>query len=411
VTATKKLIEGERVPERLDSDRKTRVERLLETITNISSTLDINSLLDVVLQAVLDLTDCEASSILFLDSAGGHLYFAAATGPNPPDKDTLIPVDTSLAGWVLRESKPLIVKDAADDDRYFADIEHYTNLETHNLVAVPLIGKRESIGSLEAVNKKDGGDFDDIDMLMLEALAAQASVAIENARLFQQTDLIAEFMHELKTPLLALTAASEILSRDSDSLSLKHRELFEMVERETAHLSQMAQEFLELARLESGRTQLIYEDVDLGELVAEVVRLEEPQATSRNIDLEMNIPVETRLISGDRGKLKRVLVNLVSNAVKYNVEYGTVAVNLQMANGSAIIEVSDTGPGIPDEDIPHLFERFYRVPDEVGFTEGTGLGLTIASRIIEEHGGKIEVESVLGEGSCFRCILPVKQKE
>jgi len=207
-------LEGDRVPEPLDSVQRSRLERLLEISTNISSTLDMNSLLDIVLEAVLDLTECEASSILFLDNAGGHLYFAAATGPNPPTEDTLVPVDESLAGWVLRESRPLIVENVKADTRHFADIELYTEIETSNLVAVPLIGKRESIGSLEAVNKRGSRGFDDLDLVMLEALAAQASVAIENARLFHQTDLIAEFMHELKTPLMALTAASEILSRE-----------------------------------------------------------------------------------------------------------------------------------------------------------------------------------------------------
>jgi len=399
-------LEGDRVPEPLDSVQRSRLERLLEISTNISSTLDMNSLLDIVLEAVLDLTECEASSILFLDNAGGHLYFAAATGPNPPTEDTLVPVDESLAGWVLRESRPLIVEDVKADTRHFADIEQYTEIETSNLVAVPLIGKRESIGSLEAVNKRGDRGFDDLDMVMLEALAAQASVAIENARLFHQTDLIAEFMHELKTPLMALTAASEILSREDNALSAKQHELLEMVERETAHLSQMAQEFLELARLESGRTQLVYEDVDLAALVSEVVQLEEPQAKYRDIAFQAIIPDDLPPITGDRGKLKQVLVNLISNAVKYNVDYGEVVVALKALNGEVVIEVSDNGPGIPEESLPHLFERFYRVPDEVGFTEGTGLGLTIAHRIIEEHGGRIEVESELGGGSCFRCYLP-----
>lgn len=394
------------MPEPLDSIQRTRLERLLEISTNMSSTLDLNSLLDIVLDAVLDLTECEASSILFLDNAGGHLYFAAATGPNPPSEDILVPVEDSLAGWALRESKPLIVENVKEDDRHYADIEQYTELETSNLVAVPLIGKRESIGSLEAINKRGDKGFDDLDMVMLEALAAQASVAIENARLFHQTDLIAEFMHELKTPLMALTAASEILSREDNALSAKQRELLEMVERETAHLAQMAQEFLQLARLESGRTKLVYEEVDLVTLVSEVVRLEEPQAKYRDIELQAIIPDELPPITGDWSKLKQVLVNLTSNAIKYNVDYGEVTVELKALKGEVVIEVSDTGPGIPKDNLPHLFERFYRVPDEVGFTEGTGLGLTIAHRIIEEHGGRIEVESELGEGSCFRCFLP-----
>ena len=145
------------------------------------------------------------------------------------------------------------------------------------------------------------------------------------------------------------------------------------------------------------------------EIIKEYGRVLKVTKKPSNIEFKTIIPEDLPSISGDPGKLKRVLVNLVSNAVKYNVDYGEVTVELRAIDGKVVIEVSDNGPGIPEDNIPHLFERFYRVPDEIGFTEGTGLGLTIAHRIIEEHGGRIEVESELGEGSTFRCILPVSK--
>jgi two-component system sensor histidine kinase ResE len=104
--------------------------------------------------------------------------------------------------------------------------------------------------------------------------------------------------------------------------------------------------------------------------------------------------------------MKQVLLNLTNNAIKYNKDNGLVTIELKALDGGVAIEVADTGPGIPPENLPHLFERFYRVPDAEGFTEGTGLGLTIAQRIVEEHGGRIEVKSVMGEGSSFYCYLP-----
>lgn len=398
---------GDRVPQKLDTIQRSRLERLLDITTTISSTLDINYLLDIVLRAVTDLTDCEAASILFLDAVNGQLYFAAASGPNPPAVDTVVPVDGSAAGWVLRESRSLVVDDVEEDERHFADIDQLSEFKTTNLAAVPLTTKHEAIGALEAINKHGSQGFDDQDVAMLQALAAQASVSIENARLFQQTDLISEFMHELKTPLMALTAASEILAKGNNGLTSKQRELLEMVQSETAHLSQMAQEFLDLARLESGRTPFVREPIDFPALISDIVRLQEPQASARNIKIRTIIPADIPAISGDATRMKQVLLNLTNNAIKYNKDDGLVTIELMALNGGVAVEVTDTGPGIPAEHLPHLFERFYRVPDEEGFTEGTGLGLTIAQRIVEEHGGRIQVESVMGEGSSFCCYLPV----
>jgi len=325
------------VPQQLDTIQRKRLERLLEISTSLSSTLDIKQLFDIVLQAITDLTNCEASSILLLDNVSGQLFFAAASGPNPPDDKTAVPVDASFAGVALRDGKSLVVVDVCSDEKHFADISHFTGLEARNLVAVPLNGKHQPVGAIEAINKIDAEGFSDQDLVMLETLASQASVAIQTAHLFHQTDLIAEFMHELKTPLMALTAASEILSRESNALSPKQRELLEMVERETAHLSQMAQEFLELARLESGRAQLVHEIVYLPSIVAETVRLQEPQAEKRNVSIKSIIKADLPPITGDANRLKQVLINLTSNAIKYNMDYGLVTIELKASNGDVVI--------------------------------------------------------------------------
>jgi signal transduction histidine kinase len=400
-------IMGSRVPQQLEAIQRSRLQRLLEISTTISSTLDMKQLMDLVLDAVTDLTDCEAASILFVNKGSGQLHFAAASDRINLDDKIAVPIESSIAGWVIRHEKPLVLDDVREDGRHFAEIDKLTGFETRSVAAVPLSAKRGVIGALEAVNKAGSGHFEDQDLAMLQALAAQAAVSIENARLFQQTDLIAEFMHELKTPLMAITAAGEILTRDRKELSTKQQELLEMVERETAHLSRMAQEFLDLARLESGRTHMAHETVDLPSLLTDTVQQQKPQAANRNISIKTVIPADLPTIQGDSNRLKQVFVNLTNNAIKYSDDNGQILIELKALNGEVAIEVADTGPGILPENLPHLFERFYRVPDAEGFTEGTGLGLTIAQRIIEEHGGRIEVESEIGKGSLFRCYLPV----
>ena len=179
-----------------------------------------------------------------------------------------------------------------------------------------------------------------------------------------------------------------------------------MIQRETLRLSKMAQDFLDLSRLESGRARIKFEPVDLSELVRDVVRLQDPQAAAYDITIYFRVADTVPIISADYDLLKQVLLNLTNNAIKYNVEQGRVSIEVKDHDDEVIIAVADTGPGIPEEYLDHLFERFYRIPDKEGFTGGTGLGLSISARILKEHGGRIEVESELGKGSIFRCYLP-----
>lgn len=395
------------MPDSIDAIQQSHLQRLLEVTTTISSTLDLNQLLDRVLDAAADLTDSEIASILFWDDPAGQLEVAAANGTNLLSKNVTIPADNSIAGLVVRDGAPMILDDVKGKMQALGEIEALADCNIRNMAVVPLKTKRGILGALEAINKHEPDNFDDQDLVMLQALAAQASVSIENARLFQQTDLIAEFMHELKTPLMALTAASEILVRTASELSSEQKELLEMIERETSYLAQMAQEFLDLARLESGRTHITQETVDIAALITDIVQMQEPQAAARGISINCSLPPDLPLISADANRIKQVLLNLTSNAIKYNKIEGEIVIVVSVVEDKLEVEISDTGHGIPEASLPHLFDRFYRVPDAEGFTEGTGLGLTIAKRIVEEHGGRIEVESELNKGSTFRIYLPL----
>jgi len=160
--------------------------------------------------------------------------------------------------------------------------------------------------------------------------------------------------------------------------------------------------------LEAGRSQLAREPVDLAEIIFDVLRLQEPQAVSRGISITVNIEEDIPPILGDYERLRQVFLNLTSNAIKYNQEDGQIKISVCRSNDELEVEIADTGPGIAAEYLPHLFERFYRIPDSEGFTKGTGLGLSIALRLLREHGGRIEVQSELGQGSTFRCYLPLQ---
>ncbi|VAW30821.1 hypothetical protein MNBD_CHLOROFLEXI01-2390 [hydrothermal vent metagenome] len=384
--------------------------RLLQISHQLSSTLRLDDLLSLVMEVATELTNTETASILLVDRSTGHLHFAASTRGEVP-RDIVVPLDNSIAGWVVRHGRSLILNDVQTDERFYANVDEDLEFVTRSMLAVPLATSQGMIGALEVINKRDESPYTSQDVALMEALASQSAVAIVNVRLFNQSDLIAEIMHEIKTPLMAISAASELLTRPEIPQE-KHGELINMIKKESNRLSTMTKDFLDFARLESGRMQLAEEAVAVQQIIEEVVAISSTQAEARNIEivqkLASDLPTESSAtaVIGDFDRLKQVLLNLVSNATKYNVENGRITITASCQAEHMQIGVADTGLGIEPEDIEHLFERFYRIPGSEG-ADGSGLGLSVALKIVEEHNGRIEVESTVGEGTTFTIVLPL----
>lgn len=382
-----------------------RYARLLEVTSDLASTLDLDVLLQHIVQAAQELTESEAASLLLYDPHTRQLYFEAASNVERSGLGhQAVPVDSSIAGWVFTHRQPLLIEDALNDPRLFREVDTLTRFETRSVLGVPLRTKDKTLGVIEAVNKR-AGVFEEEDTRLLETLAAQAAIAIENSRLFKQSDLIAEMVHELRTPLNALSAASHLLQRPNLPDEQRSR-LGRTVNEEVLRLNGMATDFLEFARLESGRSRLVREPVDLAGLVLETLEVIRPQADAEGMHLETQIDRNLTPLQGDRNRLKQLLLNLLTNAIKYNRPGGSVRIRLARERDEFVLSVSDNGRGIPPESLPHVFERFFRVPDQEGRSSGTGLGLAIAKRIAESHRGTIQVDSVLDTGSTFTVRLP-----
>ena len=384
--------------------------RLLQISRRLSSTLRLDELLSLVMDVATELTQTETASILLVDRSTGQLHFAASTRGEVP-QDIVVPLDNSIAGWVVRHSRSLILEDVQTDERFYANVDENLEFVTRSMLAVPLVTGQGVIGALEVINKQDDADYTSQDVALMEALASQSAVAILNVHLFSQSDLIAEIMHELKTPLMAISAASELLSRP-EMPQEKQEELVGMIKKESNRLSKMTRDFLDFARLESGRMRLRREILDVPQVIGEVISISQTQAAARNIEIVLvvapDLPTTTSktAVIGDADRLKQVLLNLVSNATKYNRENGRITISASYQADEVQIDVTDTGPGIDPEDLEHLFERFYRIPGSES-AEGSGLGLSVAQKIVEEHNGRIEVASTVGEGTTFMIFLPV----
>lgn len=389
--------------------------KLLQVSTRLSSTFHLDELLSMVMDVATDLTHTEVASILLRDQTTGNLHFAASTKGAVPE-DIIVPLDNSIAGWVVQNGRSLILEDVQSDSRYYASVDKDLQFMTQSMLAVPLTANDQTIGALEVINKLDDAPYTEQEVAMMEALASQSAVAITNARLFHQSDLLAELMHELKTPLMAIRSAAELLCRP-DFPPQKHQELAQMLKRESERLSDMTRDFLDFARLESGRIRLAHEPVDIRLLIWDVIRIAESQAADKGITIEQEIGAgapgvdETPALRGDPDRLKQVLLNFVSNAIKYNVENGRIIITVGRHDDTLAIAVADTGYGIAEADIARLFDRFYRVPSKEGTAEGSGLGLAIAKKIVDEHNGRIEVESEIDVGTTFTIYLPLSDNE
>ncbi|HET9910167.1 MAG TPA: ATP-binding protein [Anaerolineales bacterium] len=379
--------------------------RLIEISRDLASTLDLDTLLSDIVHAAADINSAEAASILLYDDTSRQLYFQIATNIDEPTmRGLVVPLDKSIAGWIVTNRQSVRIDDAHNDERFFKDVDQTIEYSTKSLLGIPLITKNKVVGVLEVVNKKRG-KFTDADESMLTVLGAQAAVAIENARLFQQSDLISEFVHELRTPLASLSTATYLLLRPEMSRE-QSDQIVNNIHNETLRLNSLASSFLDLARLESGRVQFRKARFSVADLIYECRDVMMSKAQETSIQIRVDVPPDMPLMEADRDKIKQILLNLTSNAIKYNRPNGSVIITGSFTDAELTITIQDTGLGIPDDAIPHLFEKFYRVREHEGKASGTGLGLSICKQIIQGHNGRIEVKSKIGVGTSFSVHLP-----
>ena len=379
--------------------------RLIEIARDLASTLDLDTLLNDIVRTSADITHAEAASILLYDDTARQLYFQVATNIDEPTmRGLVVPLENSFAGWIVTNRQAIRIDDAHKDKRFFSDVEQSIGYVTKSLLGIPLITKNKVVGVLEVINKKRGR-FTDPDESMLSVLGAQAAVAIENARLFQQSDLIAEFVHELRTPLASLSTATYLLLRPEMSREQRDQ-IVNNIHNETLRLNSLASSFLDLARLESGRVQFRKTRFSSADLIYEARDVMMSKAQETSIQIRVDVPADMPLMEADRDKVKQVLLNLLSNAIKYNRPNGSVIITGNFTDDDISVNIQDTGMGIPEDSIPHLFEKFYRVREHEGKASGTGLGLSICKQIIQGHNGRIEVKSKMGIGTAFTVYLP-----
>ncbi len=221
-------------------------------------------------------------------------------------------------------------------------------------------------------------------------------------------EMVGNISHEFRTPLAGIKAMVETLQDGAVDDREAAKDFLSRIGDEVDRMAQLVAELTELSRIETGKAELKLELVDLNELVEEVIAQIKPQAERQNLVLETVLADDLPAIPVDKERIRQVIVNLIHNAIKFNRPGGSIKTTTKKSEDSVFVEVSDTGAGIARDDLPHIFERFYKA-DKSRSGKGSGMGLAIAKHIVEAHGGEIRAQSEEGNGSIFSFTLPITQ--
>jgi PAS domain S-box-containing protein len=289
-------------------------------------------------------------------------------------------------------------------------------------LAVPMLKEDELVGAI-VIYRQEVRPFTDKQIELVANFANQVRIAIENVRLFEEiqdknrqleqaskhkSQFLANMSHELRTPLNAILGYTELI-RDNiyGEAPEKMRSVLERVHRNGRHLLELVNDVLDLSKIEAGQLTLSIADYSLGEVVQTVFSSVEGLAAEKKLALKVEVSPDLPPARGDERRIAQVLLNLVGNAIKFT-DVGEVRMRAATANGSFVVEVSDTGSGIAAADQEKIFEEFQQADNSSTREKGgSGLGLAIAKQIVELHGGRISVQSALGQGSTFAFTLPL----
>jgi two-component system, OmpR family, phosphate regulon sensor histidine kinase PhoR len=223
-----------------------------------------------------------------------------------------------------------------------------------------------------------------------------------------KTDFVSSISHELRTPLTSIKAYTETILRDSNMPDTTKHDFLIAIDEESKRLADLVNGLLEISLLQSGKAQIVEQNLDITEVIKKAVSSLKYSADKKNIRIEVAGDDANIWFIGDESKIYSLFSNLINNAVKFTPSEGLVRINIARQDMELIVKVRDTGIGMPKEELSKIFHRFYRVKQQGKQIPGTGLGLAIVNEIAVLHGGKVEVESEVGHGTTFTVILPLQ---
>lgn len=397
--------------------------QLLSTASNLlASSLDPDAALQglalLLVPAIADYAityACEGQQIRRLgrvhrNPARGALLDALFASDSPSRDDPHGP------GAVMRTGVPQLLGEITDEvlGQSSLSAQHRQVLQAlapRSSMLVPLESRGRIIGAITfAFTDESGRRYDAADLAFAVELGQRVALLVDNARLYREAreairmrdDILAVVSHDLRNPLNTISVASSLLEMNpSPEVSSKAQR---SIGRAAKQMERLLQDLLDVSRAEAGALSIERAPVDVAALIDEAFGLSLPQAEDKSVTLVRRVSGDVGSIEGDRNRLLQVLGNLLGNAIKFVPAGGQVSIGAQHLYGQVRVWISDDGPGIPAEQLPRVFDRFWQA-NRSG-SRGAGLGLAIAKSIVDAHGGQIGVHSQLGEGSTFFCWLP-----
>jgi signal transduction histidine kinase len=392
--------------------------RLYDLSKSLHRTLDLDERLKLIIQKIASLMQAQRVSIMLMDRRGGELYVRVAVGiPQAVIPQAKVKLGEGIAGWVAASGKPLLVKDVKEDKRFV--YRNGSAYKDDSFLVLPLRVQGKVIGLINVTNKGDGTGFNELDQSILEGAVDSLAIAIDQAIRYQEAskiakakvDFITVASHELRTPLTVIKETVALV-RDGifGPLNEMQTRYLDRTKNHVDRLVRLVNELLSIARLEGHQVPMQRTYLDLAALIRGTVESFVPQAEKKELRLSFDADLSLPKIWGDSDKLIQVLVNLISNAIKFTPKGGIVSIHARPDEDGAwvLIRVQDSGCGIPKNRQKEVFDRFKQLKSFAKEkAEGLGLGLAIAKEIVELHSGQIWVQSEAEKGSAFFVRLPI----
>lgn len=405
-----------RVKEAEDVTRRRNKELSLlpEIGKELSARTDLTDIATILLKRTAETLGAFQGHMVMLSADGSITDNYKITVSNTDTQAQQIDLQNSLFNHIRETRQGVIIENTVDND-FWKNVEADP---TRSAVVAPLFGRHDLLGLLFLTHEQE--NYFTLDhILLLQAIASQAAIAIENVRLYQnvteeqkqiekiKNEFIATASHDLKNPIMSISGYSTLLTK-AGPLNNQQEEFVGRIQNSTKNMLELVQNMLQLTEIDLQKMNGNQTDVDAIALLREITAEYEIQAQQKEQTLNFQTSVADAHVHGDGLQLKQVFRNLIGNAIKYTPNGGKINITAKATHDFVEIQVQDTGYGIPTEDLPHIFDRFYRVRTGKAIEiEGNGLGLAIVKSIVEQYKGEVQVQSKQNEGSTFTIQLPL----